>query len=860
MNNEKNRKRALQLFFVTFTILTLLFPATSWSGDEVLDLVHKPEAKFKAGEPFILKALVMKAHNLNKLIALLRTDSTDQYRSLELKFDSQNGDYRFILPVEETTHLTYLEYYIAGIDHSGKSHILFATADQPHRINEEQALELDAVFDDMLADEFSVYCADDLVITASRYKQSIQDVPVAMSVINRADIVTSASTFIPELFRTLPGIEVFSPVRSDVNVSARGFNQLMSNKMLVMVDNRSVYQDFFGAVEWGALSIGIDDIERIEIIRSPGSTQYGANAFSGVINIITREPDGSSEYNFHYGTQGEFVGSAITSGIHDKFKYRLSVGFEQYDMWGNDFNKPDPHTLSNSISVLDFNKYQLEWTYPKHAMQVLRFNSTFKYNVTDDDLLTLTAGMNDGYSQIFTNEVIGLYLREGLFSNVGLKYEHAPFIAKVYWNMLDNEHRNFMPGMTKPLYSSVYSNVIDSEIQSQYSFKALGQHNFMYGLNYRVKDIYFNLLKEEKYTEHHVALFLSEEYRPFEELAFTAGYRLDRHPVIDFTHSFRASMNIAFDSASTLRFAASTAFRAPTFIESYIDFDMENYVVAGNGYPVKKEQEGVYSQGFKGSKNINPENIKSIEAGYLYYKDEFKINFDIFYSWIDDLITAQFAQNEAFMMGTSTKIGDVIFKNMGKLTSMGGELTFKYRPNEKFSATANYSYVVLKDNYDYLASEQMYYNGVPTVDLLDAEGNSLGVITQENIVQTEGSPEHKINLGIKLGHDCKNGVFGVDLHYSSGSKWNYMGAFENQFTPQVEQSGGMLAFIPMNYSKSVDPYMLLNMKFIYWVIENELHVGISGYNLLFTDFKEHWMGSETGTTLMGHILWRVPSQ
>src|SRR6185312_2433500 len=129
--------------------------------------------------------------------------------------------------------------------------------------------------------------------------------------------------------RRLAGVDIMETTGAQTEVSMRGFNQRLSNKVLVLVDGRSVYIDLLGATLWADLPVSVEDIERIEVVRGPGSALYGADAFNGVINIITKAPgEGGSGFNVGYGTHNETHGTAYASGRAGDLAYRLSGGYD----------------------------------------------------------------------------------------------------------------------------------------------------------------------------------------------------------------------------------------------------------------------------------------------------------------------------------------------------------------------------------------------------------------------------------------------------------------------------------------------------------------------------------------------------
>lgn len=126
------------------------------------------------------------------------------------------------------------------------------------------------------------------VTTAGRRLQSLADVAAAVSVITSEDLRRSAATRLPEALRLADGLHVARVDGRSLAVSARGFNISTSNKMLTMMDGRSLWTPLFSGVFWDEHDALMADVERIEVVRGPGGTLWGANAINGVINIVTR--------------------------------------------------------------------------------------------------------------------------------------------------------------------------------------------------------------------------------------------------------------------------------------------------------------------------------------------------------------------------------------------------------------------------------------------------------------------------------------------------------------------------------------------------------------------------------------------
>lgn len=126
------------------------------------------------------------------------------------------------------------------------------------------------------------------VTSVSKSAEKFTEAAAAIHVITSQDIARSPFRSIPELLRTVPGIHVARISTGSYAITARGFNSNTSDKLEVLLDGRSVYTPLFSGVFWDTLDTMIEDIDRIEVIRGPGGTLWGANAVNGVINIVTK--------------------------------------------------------------------------------------------------------------------------------------------------------------------------------------------------------------------------------------------------------------------------------------------------------------------------------------------------------------------------------------------------------------------------------------------------------------------------------------------------------------------------------------------------------------------------------------------
>src|ERR1700694_3869281 len=127
------------------------------------------------------------------------------------------------------------------------------------------------------------------VTSVSKKEQKLSQVAAAIFVITQEDIRRSGAMNIPDLLRMVPGLNVAQINSNTWAITARGFNLQFSDKLLVLIDGRAVYTPLFGGVFWDTQDVPLENIDRIEVIRGPGATVWGANAVNGVINIITKK-------------------------------------------------------------------------------------------------------------------------------------------------------------------------------------------------------------------------------------------------------------------------------------------------------------------------------------------------------------------------------------------------------------------------------------------------------------------------------------------------------------------------------------------------------------------------------------------
>jgi iron complex outermembrane receptor protein len=172
------------------------------------------------------------------------------------------------------------------------------------------------------------------VTSVSKKEEKLNDAAAAIFVLSNDDLRRSGATTVADALRLVPGLQVAAIDSANWAISARGFNSQYANKLLVMIDGRTVYSPLFSGVYWDAQQVFLDDVDRIEVIRGPGATVWGANAVNGVINILSksaRDTQGGLIYGGGGSVHLALGGSRYGGKISEDTYYRVYGSYQLND-------------------------------------------------------------------------------------------------------------------------------------------------------------------------------------------------------------------------------------------------------------------------------------------------------------------------------------------------------------------------------------------------------------------------------------------------------------------------------------------------------------------------------------------------
>ena len=654
------------------------------------------------------------------------------------------------------------------------------------------------------------------IVTASKGTQSPVDAANSTSIITEQDIRLSGITKIPELLRRLAGVDIMEVTGGQTEVSIRGFNQRLSNKTLVLVDGRSVYIDILGATIWQALSIGVEDIQRIEVVRGPGSALYGADAFNGVINIISKKPgEGKNGITGGYGTQGATHGSLWASGRESEFAWRLAAGYDYLPRWSREVpnGRADVRT-----GVGD----QVE------SARTVRIDARGTRQIGKNTTFGIGAGLAQGSLEVLgigpLNDIV---LPRFVSTDVTTYLNAEHFDARLFWNRLraDNSlNVNYIGQSVLPARAE--QNVVDGELV--YKLKAdLAKdlvNDLRVGAAYRYKDVNWTYLDRRR-IENHYGLFVHDELKVSAILALVADYRIDWVPYLArFQQSPRGAVLIHPSKQSTVRASVSSAFRKPTFLESYLALPIQLPVTGA-----AQISEGVRRE--DKSFIVNAERILSAELGYLNQESEyFVIDASFFYNRVSSLI--QLSENRPVTVGDFAAAGGQDpqtglfpvglggWENQCQAYNVyGGEAGLRTFPVEGLDLYGNYTFNTAQQDNSGCTAEEL-----------------------SRIVADQRTPAHKVNAGIQFR--TKAGLDGsLDFHYVGSQVW------AEQVTNFVRQSIEQQRF-------TVSDYTLLDARVGYRFFGNQAELSANAFNLFDVRHREHPFGQLVGRRLMAMATYR----
>ncbi len=564
-------------------------------------------------------------------------------------------------------------------------------------------------------DELSIEDLMNVEVTSvSKRSESAADAAAAVTVISSEDIRRSGATSIPEVLRGVPGLHVAQVSASIWQVTARGFNDQFANKLLVMIDGRSVYTPLFSGTFWDVQDVVLEDVERIEVVRGPGGTVWGANAVNGVINIITKSAEDTQGIltSALAGNQERGTGVARYGGsVAEKVYYR---GYVKY------LNR-DTNDSADGIASND------DW-------DTIRGGFRIDSEITPSDQLTFQGDYYDGEADGVAAGLLPLRTSSKLSGgNLLARWtrsmdERGELRVQTYY---DRTERDTL---------TLDENRDTFDLTVEHQILLFDRHDVVWGLGYR-------LLNDENRsdptepvsfrpgdrTDNLFSAFVQDQISLFgDRLALTVGTKLEHNDYSGFEFQPSARFLWRPDEVQRVWGAVSRAVRTP----SRADHDIRIF----------QPTSATTFSSIQGSSSFDAEELLAFEFGYRVQPlDILSLDIATYYNIYDNLRSGVIGAPLVNFPGLGLVTVPIGVANGHEAKGYGTEISTRLKPLPWWDLTINYTW--MKVNVE---------NGNVIVPLVDP--------------QEDSTPEHQVQVlsrvDLPYGVSVDGSLYWVDETYS----------------------------------------------------------------------------------------------
>lgn len=677
---------------------------------------------------------------------------------------------------------------------------------------------------------------DVYVYGVTKNYERLVDAPAAVDVLYPETINEKArGNQIAGALSGMNGLDILKNGATDYIVNTRGFNGGLNRRILVLQDGRDVAMPLLGAVEWNSFSYPVDDYARIEFIRGPSASLYGANAFNGVLNMISYAPRDiqGGKISFVGGDYKTFRADARYAGlIGNKFSYKISLGRSQSLNFAN---------RRDSLKYLEYPGLPLESkpltsddrnTYSNYG--ALRVD----YDISASKKLKLEAGYSNNANETF---VFGL-------GRTFVKNTERPYVLAGYNSDNVNINAYYMkrycldsmwllvPRSANMLGAPLLDNDDDIMLDAQYKLNHFGRLQLIFGASQQFQNIqtYGTSIPNEVHANY-TGLYGEAVYPFSQKLKFVGSLRFDRTNIHESQFSPRGAIVYSPIENHQFRVSVSRSFQRPNYSELYrltpdapafkngtqvpafigIDKVINDTLTAltGISYNIKTNLSGTRAYAV-GNQNLAVEKNLGVEFGYKgEFFDRFYLTVDIYYNHLNDFITT-------FLPGVNKDI-----------TPWSPDLPAEIQQYTQLVKSIVYNQISPRDR-----ARLSMFNGLPSFVVSNANvgsvnqyGLELGVnvLIARNLTFSGNYSHYEFNVE-------KNASDPDILSNTSPDKFNLALSYNKQ--------GAYDASLSLTYSRKFDwlagtyigevpTYTVVNFSAGYYIFKN-LQAGVYVYNIL----------------------------
>jgi outer membrane receptor for ferrienterochelin and colicins len=563
----------------------------------------------------------------------------------KVELSDANGNFRFAIPPG-----SYTVQFVAG-DQAVTENNVSVTSGATTRVDKQVDWNLS------VAETITVY-------SASRRTERVVDAPAAVTVVPQEDIEAVASSGqAPRMIESAPGVDFTQSGLYDTNFNARGFNSSLNRRILTLIDGRDPAIAFLGSQEWAALSLPIDEMASVELIRGPGSALYGANAFSGVLNMTTKQPRltpggrvllSAGDLNTKRGDIRH------AGGFGNEWYYRVTAGYQQSDDFTRSRNLSVEYTTpcatTGQINCLPREPVALALTEDNIRFGGLRLDKQF----ANTSILTMEGGYSTIEGPTFQTGIGRVQVTDVKRPWVRANYNTNHWNISGYRDARKAERQvalasgsGVAPGTTG-LWED--SSNLHGEIQTNWGIFN-NKARVVGGVAWHKQKVDtsdptgFQTLMDAEHDDTQKSAFGQLEFDIMKNLKVVGAARWDDSTLHDPEFSPRGGVVLSFAQNHSLRYSYSQAFQRPNYSELFLRVTAGapvNLAAAAGANPASAPLVPALTFfGFnnmrvlaRGNNDLEVEKVKSHELGYSgIFAGKLFVTVDLYKSNLKNFVT-----------------------------------------------------------------------------------------------------------------------------------------------------------------------------------------------------------------------------
>lgn len=654
-----------------------------------------------------------------------------------------------------------------------------------------------------------------IVVTASRTEQALNEAPAAITVLDARTIESIPADDYGDLLRNVPGLNVSQTSARDLNMTSRGSTNTLSTSQLVLLDGRSLYLDFFGFVMWDFLPVNPGEIKQIEAVRGPGSAVWGANAMTGVVNLITKRPKEMVGTSILVGA-GELAtqyASLSHAGVSGRVGYKVSGGYYEQDP----YDRPTG-VVPGSVPPQAYPDFQNQGTeQPKGDVRV-------DFDIDETQYISFGGGYAGTDGIIHTG--IGPFDIDSS-SNLSfgkVNYQRGALAVSFFANFLDADSVNLLTRGSdgQPLGFAFSTDTYNLDFANT---TVAGTRNILtYGANYRSSNFDLEIAPRGE-DKQEWGVFLQDEILLGEKVRWLIGGRYDDiDPLEDGVFTPRTSLLISPAPRHTIRLSYNEAFRTPSAINNYLDVQILNQV-GPLLIPARAD----------GNVVLEEEKLKAFEVGYVgtfgngllltlaAYRNETRDTIDFYVQRLygpgnlpapSPFLPAAVVPCFLFAPGTGPAAcplrglaglvpSNFSYRNIGEQTDQGFELSLNHRIGTDWSWFFNASW-----------QDDPEFSGIDSPE------------------DQNRAPEWRANLGV--AYDRGNFFWSANVNYQDEAYWADV----------------------LNVRGFTDAFTQVNASIGFRLLDERMTIQVLGSNIFDEEVQQHIFGDIISRKVTGQIGFR----